>query len=172
QLARPHLVQDGAPRTSHAIVVDAQAFGRGLTHACLVLESCNNFEGRYCQGGVNAQDAIDGTSAISRLWGTPASYGTAVQFAEYCRKYGKTHDMMAPFITNSRRKGLLFPEGYWAQHRPEHLTTDDYLAARWIAKPASLFDNDIPIMVSAAYLFTTPERAKDMRHKPVHILNH
>ena len=46
------------------------------------------------------------------------------------------------------------------------------MAARWIAKPANLFDNDIPIMVSAAYLFTTAERAKDMTQKPVYILNH
>ncbi len=157
---------------SNAIVVAAQAVGEGRTHTCLVLKSWHNLEGRYYQGGANAQDAIDGTSAISRLWGTPASYGTALQFAEYCRKYGKTHDMMAPFITNSRRNGLLFPEGYWAQHRPEHLTTEDYLAARWIAKPANLFDNDIPIMVSAAYLFTTAERAVDMQQNPVYILNH
>jgi acetyl-CoA acetyltransferase len=157
---------------SHAIVVAAQAVGDGLAHTCLVLKSWHNLEGRYYQGGANAEDAIDGTSAVSRLWGTPASYGTALQFAEYCRKYGKTHDMMAPFMANSRRNGLMFPEGYWAQHRPEQLTPEDYLAARWIAKPASLFDNDIPIMVSAAYLFTTADRARDMKQKPVYILNH
>ncbi len=165
-------VMYGARCMSHAIVVAAQAVGEGRTHTCLVLKSWHNYEGRYYQGGANAQDAIDGTNAISRLWGAPACYGTALQFAEYCRKYGKTHDMMAPFITNSRRNGLRFPEGYWAQHRPEHLTREDYLAARWIAKPANLFDNDIPIMISAAYLFTTPERAKDMKQKPVYILNH
>ena len=135
ELTNIQFVMYGPRCMSHAIVVAAQAVGAGLTHTCLVLKSWHNFEGRYYQGGANAQDAIDGTSAISRLWGTPASYGTALQFAEYCRKYGKTHDMMAPFITNSRRNGLLFPEGYWAQHRPEHLTTEDYLAARWIAKP-------------------------------------
>ena len=157
---------------SNAICVAAQAVGDGLTNACLVLKGWHNLEGRYYQGGVNAEDAIPGTDAISRLWGTPASYGTALQFAEYCRKYGKTHDMMAPFMANSRRNGLMFPEGYWAQHRPEQLTAEDYLAARWIAKPASLFDNDIPIMVVAAYLFTTAERAKDMKQKPVYILNH
>jgi acetyl-CoA acetyltransferase len=157
---------------SHAIVVAAQAVGDGLTHTCLVLKSWHNLEGRYYQGGANAEDAIDGTGAISRLWGTPASYGTALQFAEYCRKYGKTHDMMAPFMVNSRRNGLLFPEGYWAQHRPEQITAEDYLAARWVAKPANLFDNDIPIMVSGAYLFTTAERVKDMQQKPVYILNH
>ncbi len=66
----------------------------------------------------------------------------------------------------------MLPEGYWAQHRPEQLTEEDYLAARWIAKPASLFNNYIPIMVAATYLFTTAERAKDMKQKPVYILNH
>ena len=157
---------------SNAIVVAAQAVGDGRTHTCLVLKGWHNFEGRYYQGGANAADAIPGTSAISRLWGTPASYGTALQFAEYCRKYGKGHDMMAPFMANSRRNGLLFPEGYWAQHRPEELPPEDYLAARWIAKPASLYDNDIPIMATAAYLFTTAERAQNMKQKPVYILNH
>jgi acetyl-CoA acetyltransferase len=172
ELTNIQFVMYGPRCMSHAIVVAAQAVGEGRAHTCLVLKSWHNFEGRYYQGGPNAQDAIDGTSAISRLWGTPASYGTALQFAEYCRKYGKTHDMMAPFITNSRRNGLMFPEGYWAQHRPEHLTREDYLAARWIAKPANHFDNDIPITISAAYLFTTPERARDLKQKPVYILNH
>ena len=157
---------------SNALCVAAQAVGEGLTHTCLVLKGWHNLEGRYYQGGANAGGVLSGTSAIRNLWGTPACYGTALQFAEYCRKYGKTHDMMAPFIANSRRNGLLFPEGYWAQHRPEPLTAEDYRAARWIAKPANLFDNDLPIMVAAAYLFTTAERAKDMTQKPVYILNH
>ena len=160
---------------SNAIVVAAQAVGEGRAQNCLVLKGWHNLEGRYNQAGISSQDAVGGTFAMGpgrTLWGAPGCYGTALQFAEYCRKYGKTHDMMAPFMANSRRNGLLFPEGYWAQHRPEHLTEEDYLAARWIAKPANLFDNDIPIMASAAYLFTTAERAKDMKQKPVYILNH
>ena len=157
---------------SNALNVTAQAVGDGLTHTCLVVKSWHNFEGRYYQGGANAADTLPGTAAMRGLWGAPACYGTALQFAEYCRKYGKSHEMMAPFMENSRRNGLLFPEGYWAQHRPEELTAEDYLAARWIAKPANLFDNDIPIMMSGAFLFTTAERAPDMRQKPVYILNH
>lgn len=157
---------------SNALNVASQAIGGGLAHTCLVLKAWHNFEGRYYQGGANAADAIPGTSAIRSLWGAPACYGTALQFAEYCTKYGKNHDMMAPFMTNSRNNGLRFPEGYWAQHRPEELTAEDYQYARWIAKPANLFDNDIPIMVAAAYLFTTAERALDMKQKPVYILNH
>ena len=157
---------------SNAIVVAAQAIGDGLAHTCLVLKAWHNLPGRYYQTGANADDAIPGTPALRSVWGAPACYGTAIQFAEYCRKYGKNHDMMAPFISNSRRNGLRFPEGYWAQHRPEEITTEDYKAARWIAKPANLFDNDIPIMCSAAYLFTTAERARHMRQKPVYILGH
>ena len=155
-----------------AICVAAQAIGAGLAHTCLVLKSWHNFAGRYYQGGANAGETLSGSVALRSLWGAPACYGTAVQFAEYCRKYGKTHDMMAPFIENSRRNGLMFPEGYWAQHHPQAITAEDYRAARWIAKPANLFDNDMPIMVSAAYLFTIAERARHMRQKPVYILNH
>jgi len=160
---------------SAAIVVAAQALGDGLTHTCLVLKGWHNLEGRYNQGGTSAEDTVSGSVAAGpgrTIWGPPGCYGTALQFAEYCRKYGKTHDMMAPFMQNSRRNGLLFPEGYWAQHRPEQLTPEDYMGARWIAKPANLFDNDIPIMTSGAYLFTTAERAKDMKQKPVYILGH
>ena len=149
---------------SAAIVVAAQAVGDGLASNCLVLKGWHNLEGRYNHGGISASDEVPGSFAINpgrTLWGAPGCFGTALQFAQYCTKYGKNHDMMAPFMQNSRRNGLLFPEGYWAQHRPEQLTPEDYLSSRWIAKPANLFDNDIPIMVAAAYLFTTADRAQD-----------
>ena len=160
---------------SAAIVTAAQAVGDGLTQNCLVLKGWHNLEGRYNHGGASAVDTLSGTSAMGpgrALWGGPGCFGTAIQFAQYCTKYGKNHDMMAPFMANSRRNGLLFPEGYWAQHRPEQLPPEEYLASRWIAKPANLYDNDIPIMASCAYLFTTAERAKDMKQKPVYILGH
>jgi len=156
---------------SAAIVVAAQAIGDGLAHTCLVVKGWHNLDGRYYQGGANAEPTISGPAKWSN-WAGPASYGTAQQFQRYMWKYGKSHDAMAPFMINSRENGLRFPEGYWYQHRPEHLTVEDYVNARWVAKPANLFDNDIPIMSTAAYLFTTADRAKDMKQKPVYILNH
>ncbi|GIS97296.1 MAG: hypothetical protein CM1200mP24_05800 [Gammaproteobacteria bacterium] len=56
--------------------------------------------GGYYQGGANAGSAIPGSAAVRNLWGAPACYSTALQFAEYCHKYGKTHEMMAPFMEN------------------------------------------------------------------------
>ena len=66
----------------------------------------------------------------------------------------------------------MLPEGFFYQHRPNDLkmTVEDYLTARWLQKPASLLDADIPVCVSMAFLFTTPERARDMKQKPVYIM--
>ena len=93
-------------------------------------------------------------------------------FEEYCNKYGKTHDMMAPFVVEQRRNGLMNPDGFYSAHRPEMLTEEDYLSGRWIAKPANIYDNDLPIQAALAVVFTTPERAKDHKPAPAYILNH
>jgi hypothetical protein len=79
---------------------------------------------------------------------------------------------MAPFILNQRRNGLLFPEGYYFQYRREVLTVEDYVAARWVCKPMSLLDCDLPIQTAGAFLMTTADRARYMKQKPVYILNH
>ena len=157
---------------SNALTVAIQAIADGLTHTCLVLKGWHNYVGRYYQGGANAEATVSGPGKFSAPWGGPACYGTAQQFQRYMFKYNKNHDMVAPFVVNSRRNGLLNPDGYWAQHRPEPLTVEDYINARWVAKPANLFDNDIPIMAAGAYLLTTAERAKDMKQKPVYVLGH
>jgi hypothetical protein len=157
---------------SNCVVVAAEAIGRGLTKTCLVVKSWHNFEGRYYQGGANAQDTVSGRSKYAALWAGPASFSTAQQFQSYLHKFGKNHDMMYNFVRQETENGLLFPEGYWAQNRPEPLTREDYINARWVAKPANLFDNDIPIMSCAAYVFTTADRAKDAKNKPVYIINH
>ncbi|MBI4282154.1 MAG: thiolase family protein [Chloroflexi bacterium] len=158
---------------SNSLVVAAQAVGSGLTNTCLVLRGWHNLAGRYYVGQQGrAEDTVAGPAKWQNPWGTVACYNTAMICDQYCRKYGKNHDMMAPFVVNERRNGLMFPEGFFYQHRPEPITVEDYLSARWIAKPANLFDNDLPICVSAAFLFTTPERARDMKQRPVYILNH
>jgi acetyl-CoA acetyltransferase len=157
---------------SMVLTAAIEAVGRGLTHTCLAVRAWHNLPGRYNAGGTNAQPTIAGPAKYASSLAGPGSYGTAAQFQRYLHKYGKTHDMMAPFVVNSRNNGLLFPEGYWAQHHPEPITTEDYLAAPWIAKPANLLDNDLPIHAAAAYVVTTADRAADMRQRPVYILGH
>ena len=156
---------------SHAVAAAIEAVGRGMGEVVLSVKGWHNVPGRYGQRGAAARDTVSGPQKFSALAGPPV-YGTAQQFQRYLYKYNKTHDMMAPFVVNSRSNGLKMPEGYWYQHRNAPLTTQEYLESRWVAEPANLYDNDIPIHTAAAYLWTTPERARDMRQPPVYVLGH
>jgi acetyl-CoA acetyltransferase len=158
---------------SNALNVVSQAVGDGLTNTCLVVKAWNNNAGRYGHGGAQALDTVSGPAAFKMPWGFRGGIEEiAFSFDQYCRKYGKNHDMLAPFAVEMRKNGLMNPDGFYAQNRPEPLSIEDYLSARWIAKPMNIYDCDMPIQVAVAYLFTTAERAKDMKQKPVYILNH
>ena len=155
---------------SNAIVVAAQVVGSGMANVCLVVRGWDNLPGRY---HANPTVAATGNSQWSDTWGfnsagTPYAYA----FQKYCEKYGSNHDRMAPFIVNQRRNGLMFPEGFYAQHEQYQITVEDYLNARWLCKPLCLFDADRPVQTAAAYVFATADRAKDMKQTPVYILNH
>ena len=157
---------------SMVLTAAVEAVGRGMASTCIALKAWHNLPGRYRTGGFNAEPTVSGRGKYGPSLAGPTCYGTAMQFQRYLHKYGKTHEMMAPFVVNSRNNGLLFPEGYWAQHRPTPITADDYNNARWIAKPANLFDNDMPIHAAGAYLITTAERATHMKQKPAYVLGH
>ncbi|MSQ40845.1 MAG: thiolase family protein [Dehalococcoidia bacterium] len=158
---------------SNAMNVAAQGIGDGMAHTVLVLRATGNNPGRYHQSGTPTADFTKGPQTWEALYGWPGGipqFGAG--FEEYCRKYGTNHDRLAPFVVNLRRNGLMMPEGYYSQHRPDPLTVEDYLASRWISKPMGINDCDMPIQAVACYLVTTAERAKDMKQKPVYILNH
>jgi hypothetical protein len=77
-----------------------------------------------------------------------------------------------PLHVNQHRNGLLTPWGYDATHNVPQLTIEDYVNSRYILNPLRLWDCERPVNASGAYLFTTAERARDMRQPPVYVLNH
>jgi acetyl-CoA acetyltransferase len=167
-------VMDAHVCMSRCAAVAAEAVGRGMGQVVVSVKGWHNVPGRYGARGDNAEGTVAGPGKHSPygMFAGPPVYPTAQQFQRYLYKYNKTHDMMAPFVVNSRSNGLKFPEGYWYQHRPAPLTTEEYLESRWVAEPANLYDNDIPIHTAAAFLFTTSERARDLRQPPVYVLGH
>jgi acetyl-CoA acetyltransferase len=91
---------------------------------------------------------------------------------QYCLKYGGHHDDLAPFVINQHKNGMLTPWGFNATHGIEPITVEDYKTSRFILNPLRIWDCDRPVQASTAYLFTTADRAKDMRQPPVYVLNH
>ena len=154
---------------SNALCVAAQAVGDGQTEVCLVIRATGNMPGRYHQ---NPSNEVSGNNQWMDPWGWGLMPQIGFGFESYCRKYGSNHDRMAPFVVNQHRNGMMNPEGFYYQHRPDPFTTEDYLSGRWLQKPLNIWDADLPIQTAVAYLYTTPERAKDMKQPPVYILNH
>ena len=146
----------------------AQVVGDGRCEVCLVPYPNGNIEGRYHQ---NPTLEAHGPARWTVPWGWGLS-GQGYVFEQYARKYGTNHDRMAPFIVQEHANGLLWPHSYYAQHEPEPFTEEDYLNGRWIAQNLSIFDCDRPVQAGACYVVTTAERAKDMKQKPVYILDH
>ena len=147
----------------------AQAVGDGHCTTLLMLYPTGNLPGRYHH---EMDNHARGPNQWLNLWSWGGISQWAYSFNEYCRRYNSNHDRLAPFVVNSRRNGLMFDWSYYAVHQPEPFTKEDYLAARWVCKPMSLFDADRPVQHSTAYIITTAERAKTMKQPPVYILNH
>ncbi|MBM3947573.1 MAG: hypothetical protein FJ315_09305 [SAR202 cluster bacterium] len=145
-----------------------QAVGDGRCSVCLVPYPTGNLEGRYHQ---SSETTVRGPAQWSAPWGWGLS-GQGFTFEQYCRKYGTNHDRLAPFILQERKNGLLWQHSYYAQHEPQPFTTEDYLNGRWVAQNLSIFDCDRPVQTAACYVVTTADRARDMKQKPVYVLDH
>ncbi len=151
------------------MAVAAQSVGDGLAHTILVVRAVGNMPGRYAQKRANT---VSGPSQWTDVWGFWGMAQQGYTFNQYCTRYGRSLDGMAPLAVNLRRNGLMFPEGYYAQKKAEPLTAEEYLNSPWVNEPIRMHDCDIPIQAVAAYVVTTAERARDMKQKPVYFLNH
>ena len=164
----------GLPTISEMVGMAAQAVGDGVCSTCLVIYPTGNLEGRYRRGGENADDYARGARQWTAPWGNHGGNDFINMFphGQYCLKYGGKHDDLAPFVINQHRNGLLTPWGFNATHQVPQLTVEDYLSSRYVLNPLRLWDCDRPVNASTAYLFTTAERARNMRASPVYVLNH
>ena len=73
---------------------------------------------------------------------------------------------MANVVVEARANGARIPWSYWYD-RP--ITADEYLDTRVLSDPICMYDCDIPVDGVAAFVFTTAERARDLRHPPVYV---
>ena len=87
----------------------------------------------------------------------------ALAWTRYQAKYGSgSRDQMATLVVQARRNGLKYEGNYWTQYNPVELSVDDYLNARIVSTPVSLYDCDIPVQGAGAFILTTSERAADL----------
>jgi acetyl-CoA acetyltransferase len=164
------------PAIGAGLGMAAQAVADGKCTVALYIYTANNLEGRYRRGGEAASDEASGALQWTNPWGANTidiQMGGTIAIQQYCQKYGTTwEELMAPLIINEHRNGLMNSWGFYSTNGPSGLTLEDYLNSRPIASPARIWDYDRPVNAGAAFIITTAERARDMRQKPVYVLNH
>ncbi|WP_045877799.1 thiolase family protein [Pseudofrankia sp. DC12] len=167
-------VRQGYYLSGHALGLAAQAVGDGRCTTCLVVYPMGNLPGRYQHSGDNAAAAAAGPAQWMAPWGYYLSAGTRLTLVhrEYCRRYGKSEDGLAPLAVALRRNGLMVPWGFYANSEPSQISEQEYLASRFIHEPLRMLDCDRPMNGVGAYLVTTAEKARDLRQPPVYVLAH
>src|SRR5207253_781523 len=142
----------------------------GRCNTCLMLYPVGNLAGKYRQ---EPEMHARGSAQFTAPWSWAGIAAWAYNFNQYCRKYGSNHDRMAPFepyfrqywlkygsnhdrmapfVVNLHRNGLMVDWGYYTVHHPTPFMVEDYLNARWICKPMSLLDADMPVQAASAYV--------------------
>jgi acetyl-CoA acetyltransferase len=93
----------------------------------------------------------------------------ALPYARYLWKYGRSRDDMALFVSRNRDRVVDDPDSVF---HGRSLPVDEYLRARMIAAPLSLYDCDMPVTGCGALVVSAADRAEDLRHRPAHVAGH
>ncbi len=98
--------------------------------------------------------------------GAPINYAMAAR--RYMHQYGDDYARkgMAEVAVATRKWALMNPKAYMK----DPMSFDDYHNSRWISWPFHLFDCCLVTDAGGAYVITTPERARDLKKKPVWVL--
>jgi acetyl-CoA acetyltransferase len=91
--------------------------------------------------------------------------GMALTKRRWLAEYQRTEEDFGQIALAARRWAALNPRA--ALRAP--LTMDDYLSSPKVADPLRVLDCDYPVNGAAASVFTTAERARDLRQRPVQI---
>jgi acetyl-CoA acetyltransferase len=121
---------------------------------------------------VNTPDIRPDTGEVAgpRQFEVPYGLGylmqrTALRMRRYMHHYGVTADQIGWVAVVERQNAMRNPHAF--QKQP--LSLDDYLSSRWIAEPLRMLDCDIPVNGACAYVITSADRARSLRHPPVYV---
>jgi acetyl-CoA acetyltransferase len=146
------------------LVHAASAVATGEANYVLVNRTLHNPASGYNRFTSNT---ASGQEQWTAPYGNSApTFGFALIYQEYQRRYGARREHMAGIVSELRRNVQKIPEAYWYG---SPLTVEDYMEGRMVADPMCIFDSDIPVDGSGSFVLTTAERAADLPNRPVYI---
>ncbi len=157
-------VLEGAGRMAGAALqyaVMAVATGQAQTVAVVYGNNGRSAGARY--GGAVDPNA---TTVYDAMYGmtSPGAY-VSMMFRRHQYEYGTTEDALAALAINNRKNGALNPDAVF--QKP--ITREEYFAGRYVAEPLRLYDYCLINDGGVAFIVTSADRAKGLRHPPAYI---
>ena len=140
----------------------------GYCHTVLAVHPCRTAPRRPPAGTPpRMPPPFPGDFQFSAPFGPPAGPGivAGLTMQRHMAVYGTTYEHFAAQQVTSRYHATLNERAIFR----DPLTVDDYLASRWVSRPARLLDCDFPCDASSAIIITTEERASSWRKQPVFV---
>jgi acetyl-CoA acetyltransferase len=143
------------------------AVASGTSEMCLTLRTVHATGAAggaaLIAGGTGA--GVGGPFQFSMPYGSfTGSHFAGLYMQRHMAEYGTKEEDFGAFAVAQREFAVANPtESFF--HSP--LTIDEYMDSRYIAKPLHLLDCDYPVDSSSALIFTTEERARDLKQKAV-----
>ena len=143
-----------------SVIEAANALASGACSYALVYRALHH------PAGVRYHDNPATTAGGESQFTVPYGHGgggprQALHFQRYLEKYGAKREDMANVVLNAHDNAQRNENAVW---RGQELTRDDYINARIISWPMTLFDYDMPIDGAGALIMTTEDRAQDTPH--------
>ena len=174
--------QSSGPLAVTSVIEAANALAAGLARYVLIWRALRHPAGRrYNRASTpSATGRAQFGLPYGHRIGSPGSAleWQALHYARYMEKFKATREQLATLIVNSNRNAQMNENAAW---HGRTINRDDYLNARMISEPLSLYDCDMPVDGAACVVMTTEDRAKDTPHpggyvtgyalSPVHALH-
>jgi acetyl-CoA acetyltransferase len=94
-----------------------------------------------------------------------AAVWIAMMAKRHFHEFGTTREQMAQIALNARKNAGLNPKAVYR----DPMSLDDYMNARMISEPFCLYDCDVPVDASTAFIISAVDAARDCRKPPLRI---
>ena len=155
----------GGGTTFTALHQAASAIENGICHT-VVISMADSLRSGMMREKALAMQSSTGHPQFERPYGLPVPAYYALIAHAHMHKYGTTSEHFAAVAVATRQHAMRNPT---AQMRTP-ISVEDVLASRMVADPLHLLDCSLVSDGGAAIVLTSRERARDFRHKPVHLL--
>ena len=164
-------VSNAGPAYIGAAVQAIAAIEAGMCHTCItfrVIKQRMSSAQLLTQENTMAPSAgIPWDAQFVRPFGSilPLQSIAALPAQRHMQQYGTTEEQFGAHVIAQRYNASLNEDALMR----DPLTMEDYLNSRYVSKPVRLLDCDYPVDSASAIIYTTEERARDWKKKPVFV---